>query len=415
MNQKSHDNKIQNLFKIKSAAELKNLLKSGVDINTLSSSNQNALFHCRYPELIKAMINAGINVNQTDMLDRNAIFYTPCHETLNILTENGIDINQTDIMGRNALFYAHEAGVFRLLVKNGIHINHTDHEGKNALFFATSESTARELLDSGIDITHTDSKGRNALFYAFNPDVARLLIQHGINVNHRDIYNNNAINISYINYANTDLLNVFFAAGLDPDIQDYYGNSLFFYANTKEISDILINNGCDINHVNNNEETVFEYIQTMLFSNSQLDERLSVLTPYVHHIKSSPLIFNRLTYGCLKLIEILKSQNIDFKISERCVVRYPNKEIKKFITEAQKIIDISDITLCSWYDTPLVSLKHKEIIKWFIRNNIKVSINDIEEQGVRNEIMAYLALRENKELKTIIKLDKKQADGKRRL
>ncbi|HCQ3754879.1 TPA: ankyrin repeat domain-containing protein, partial [Escherichia coli] len=412
MNQKSQNKNTLNLFKIKSPAELKKLLKAGVDINTLSSSNQNALFHCKYPELMKAMISAGININHTDTFNRNALFYAPCSETMNILTENGVDINHTDTLGRNALFYTNDAESARLLVKHGININHTDLEDKNALFFAASESSARELIDSGIDINHTDSYGRNALFYTCEPDVVRLLIQRGINVNNRDIYGHNSVNITVIT---PELLNVYFVAGLDPDIQDYYGNSLIFYPNNKSIADILINNGCDINRVNNNGETVFEYIQTMLFSNRQLDQCLSVLTHYIHLIKTRPLIFNRLTFGCLELIKILQSQNIDYKINERCVVRYANKDIKKFITEVQKVTDISHITLCSWYDTPLVSLKNKEIIKWFIRNNIKVNVNDIEEPEVRTEILSYLALRECKEIKTIIKPDKKHANGKRRL
>ncbi|ECD5489268.1 hypothetical protein E1916_23865, partial [Salmonella enterica subsp. enterica serovar Brijbhumi] len=334
MNQKLKNNDNHNLFRIKSTEELRKLLNTGTDINILTSSGQNALFHCKHPELMKATINAGININQTDTLERNALFYTPSPETLSILTENGINIKQTDTLGRNALFYTRDAESVRLLINNGLPVNHTDHEGKNALFFTTCESSAREFLDSGTDINHTDNQGRNALFYAFNPDVARLLIQRGINVNHRDMYNNNAVNINYIN---TDLLNVFFAAGLDPDIQDYYGNSLLFYSNTKASTDILINNGCDINHVNHNGETVFEYIQTMLFSNTQLDERLSVLTHYIHLINSRPLVFSRLTFGCLKLIKVLQHQNIEYRISERCVVRYPNKDIKKFITEAQKV------------------------------------------------------------------------------
>lgn len=412
MNQKSQNKNTLNLFKIKSPEELKKLLKTQVDINTLNSSNQNALFHCRYPELMKGMINAGININHTDTFNRNALFYAPCPESMKVLTENGIDINHTDTLGRNAIFYTNDAESARFLVKNGININHTDLEDKNALFFATSESSARELINSGIDINHTDSYGRNALFYTCEPDVVRLLIQRGINVNNRDIYGHNPVNITGIT---PELLNVYFAAGLDPDILDYYGNSLIFYPYKKSITEILVKNGCDINRVNNNGETVFEYIQTMLFSNRQLDQCLSVLTHYIHLIKARPLIFNRLTFGCLELIKILQSQNIDYKINERCVVRYANKDIKKFITEVQKVTDISHITLCSWYDTPLVSLKNKEIIKWFIRNNIKVNVNDIEEPEVRTEILSYLALRESKEIKTIIKPDKKHANGKRRL
>ncbi|EDK5264486.1 hypothetical protein CI424_25510 [Salmonella enterica subsp. enterica serovar Enteritidis] len=412
MNQKSQNKNTQNLFKIKSPEELKKLLKAGVDINTLNSSNQNALFHCRYPELMKAMIKAGIHINHTDTFNRNALFYAPSPETINALTENGIDINRTDTLGRNALFYTRDTESVRLLVKNGIDINHTDLEGKNALFYTTSESSSRELLDSGIDINHTDNTGSNALFYTFEPDVRRLLIQRGINVNQRNIYNNNAVNITGIN---ADLLNDFFAVGLDPDIQDYYGNSLIFYPYDKAITDILIKNGCDINRVNNNGETVFEHIQTMLFSNHQLDECLSVLTHYLHLTKARPLIFNRLTFGSLELIKTLQRLNIDYKINERCVVRYPNKDIKRFIIEAQKIIDISDITLCSWYDTPLVSLKNKEIIKWFIRNNVKVNINDIEDQDILTDILTYLAQRENKELRTIVRPDEKHATGKRRL
>lgn len=412
MNHKSKKNDSHSLFKIKSPEDLSKLLITGKDINMLTSSGQNALFHCKYPELMKEMISAGININQTDTLDRNALFYTPFSETLSVLTENGIDIKQTDTLGRNALFYTRDDESVRLLVNKGIPVNHTDHEGKNALFFATSESSVRELLDSGIDINHTDVPGRNALFYAFNPDVARLLIQRGINVNHRDMYNNNAVNITGID---AELLSIFLAAGLDPDIQDQYGNSLIFYPYKKEITDILINNGCDINRVNNNGETVFEYIQTMLFSNSQLDERLNTLTHYLHLIDARPLVFNRLTFGCLELIKILQNQNIDFKINERCVVRYPNKEIKKFITEAQKIIDISNITLCSWYDTPLVSLKNKEIIKWFIRNSVNVNVNDIEEQDIRTEILAYIASGEKKQLRTVLPVSKNSHVGKKRL
>ncbi|EMD1227492.1 hypothetical protein VQH59_004233 [Salmonella enterica] len=412
MNQKSQNNNTLNLFKIKSPADLKKLLKTGIDINTLNSSNQNALFGCTYPELIKAMINAGININHTDTLNKNALFYAHSPEIINVLTENGIDINHTDTLGRNALFYTSDAESVQLLVKNGISINPPELEDKNALFFATNESSARELIDSGIDINHTDSYERNALFYVCEADVKHLLIKKGINVNQRDIYGHNSINITGID---TELLDVYFAAGLDPDIQDRNGNSLIFYPYKKSITDILIKNGCDINQVNNNGETVFEYIQTMIFSNYQLDQCLSVLTHYIHLIKGKPLIFNRLTFGCLDLIKILQSQNIDYKINDRCVVRYANKDIKKFITEVQKVTDISHTTLCSWYDTPLVSIKHKEIIKWFIRNKIKVNINDIEEQDIRTEILAYLALRENKELKTVINQDIKHTACKRRL
>ncbi|ECF5413983.1 ankyrin repeat domain-containing protein [Salmonella enterica] len=412
MNQISQNKNTLNLFKIKSPVELKKLLKKEVDINTLNSSSQNALFHCEYPELMKAMINAGININQTDTFNRNALFYASCPETMNIVIENGIDINHTDTLGRNALFYTNEAECARLLVKNGININHTDPENKNALFFAARESLARELIDSGIDINHIDNYGRNALFYTCEPDVVRQLIQRGINVNVRDIYGHNSVNITVVT---PELLNAYFAAGLDPDIQDYYGNSMIFYPYKKSITDILIKNGCDINRVNNNGETAFEYIQTMLFSNHQLDQCLSVLTHYIHLIKVRPLIFNRLTFGCIELIKILQRQNIDYKINDRCVVRYSNKDIKNFITELQKVTDINHITLCSWYDTPLVGLKNKEIIKWFIRNNIKVNINDIEEEDVRSEILSYLALRENKEIKAVIKPDIKNTDCKRRL
>lgn len=412
MNQKTQNNNTLKLFKIESPAELKKLLKTGVDINTLNSSKQNALFGCRYPELMEEIINAGININHIDSFNKNALFYAPNSETINVLIENGIDINHTDTLGGNALFYTNDAESAQLLVKNGVNINHTDLEDKNALFFAVSESVVSELIGSGIDINHTDNTGRNALFYACEPNVRRLLIRRGINVNQRDIFNNNAVNITNIT---PDLLNDYFAAGLDPDIQDYYGNSLIFYPFKKSITDILINHGCDINRINNNGETVFEYIQTMLFSNYQLDQYLSVLTHYIHLFKDKPLIFNRLTFGCLELIKILQSQNIGYKINDRCVVRYANKDIKKLITEAQKIIDIKNITLCSWYDTPLVSIKNKEIIKWFIRNNVNVNINDIEDQVILTEILEYVALRENKELKTTIKPDTKHTDGKRRL
>lgn len=412
MNQKSQNNNALNLFKIKSSAELKKLLKTGVDINTLNSSNKNALFGCRCPELMKEMINAGINVNHTDTFNKNALFYAHSPETINVLTENGIDINHTDTLSGNALFYTNDAESARLLVKNGININHTDLEGKNALFFAVSESVVSELIGSGIDINHTDNMGRNALFYAYEINVRRLFIHRGINVNQRDIYGHNSVNIIGID---ADLLNDYFAAGLEPDIQDRNGNSLIFHPYKKTITDILIKNGCDINQVNNNGETVFEYIQTMIFSNSQLDQCLNVLTPYIHLIKARPLVFNRLTYGCIELIKILQSQNIDYKINDRCVVRYANKDIKNFITEAQKVIDISNITLCSWYDTPLVSVKNKEIIKWFIRKNVRVNINDIQDQDILTEILAYLALRENKNLKNIIKPNIKHSASKIRL
>lgn len=341
MNQKIQSNNTINIFKIKSPTELKKLLKAEMDINTLNPMNQNALFHCSYPVLMKAMINAGININNTDLFNRNALFYAPDIETKKVLIENGIDTIHIDTLGRNALFHISDAESARLLLKNGININHTDLEDKNALFFAASESVARELIDSGIDINHIDNYGRNALFYTSEPAVVRLLIQRGIHVNRRDIYGHNSVNINSID---ADLLNVYFSAGLDPNIQDHYGNSLIFYPYKKTITDILINNGCDINLVNNNGETVFEYIQTMIFSNYQLDQCLIALTQYIHLIKARPLTFNRLTFGCLELIKILKSQNIDYKINERCVVRYANKEIKKFMTEVQKVTDISHIT-----------------------------------------------------------------------
>ena len=150
----------------------------------------------------------------------------------------------------------------------------------------------------------------------------------------------------------------------------------------------------------------------MIFSNSQLDQCLSVLTPFINLIKSRPLTFNRLTFGCLEFIKILQSQNIDYKINERCVVKYPNKDIKNSLLKHRKSL-ISAMSLCVHGMTPACQFKNKEIIKWFIRNNVKVNINDIEEQDIRTEILAYLALRENKELKTVINPNIKHAASKK--
>ncbi|QCD45240.1 ankyrin repeat domain-containing protein [Campylobacter mucosalis] len=174
---------------------------------------------------------------------------------LAILYSKNFTLKQIDEILKTALVLNKSVDIISQILKLGAQINVGD---ESALFFALgSYENMKFLIQNGADVNYKNAFGKSILFYAVelnNIDMIRLLIQNGANVNEKIIDEN----------TKSAILNV--------------GESLPFYINlcalehtnksvlmdaaaysTPEILDILIQNGANLNDIDDIGFSVLDY------------------------------------------------------------------------------------------------------------------------------------------------------------
>lgn len=212
-------------------AKIKSAIKSGADINTLSTNDDNnmqdttaLMIASRNGDIniVKLLIDSGVDVNTLsengDMHDTTALMYASWKGYINIvklLIDSGADVNlKTRYGGYTALNEATKAGhteivnllikagaqdtflidatikgdieEVRNLIKNGEDVNVRAYNNQTALMNATTTAMAKLLLDAGADINIKDNNGVTALLHATyngNIEVVKLLISSGADIN----------------------------------------------------------------------------------------------------------------------------------------------------------------------------------------------------------------------------------------
>ncbi|MGE9805031.1 ankyrin repeat domain-containing protein, partial [Escherichia coli] len=92
----------------------------------------------------------------------------------------------------------------------------------------------------------------------------------------------------------------------------------------------------------------------------------------IHLTNSSKIVFKNITFKSIELLSLLIKQNNEFEISDKCIITPPNAAAKKLIVQLQKLTDISHVW---FYISSTYLLTHyagRLLIKWLIRNDIKV-------------------------------------------
>ena len=244
------------IYDINTINSAKLLIKSGADVNLKNNGGMTALMNASAvgsDELVELLINAGARVNEVDNDGRTAIFYAcrlrdytifdkKCLKLVKFLIDNGADVNLKNNGGMTALMSASDVSheLIELLIKSGARVNEVDDNGKSALMYAIISSSDIEvvkfLIDNGANVNLKSNDSETALMNAYirgTKELVELLINSGADVNL-----------------------------IDFNLKDNYGRTKLMEASeigNKEAVELLINAGARVNEIDNDGNTALFY------------------------------------------------------------------------------------------------------------------------------------------------------------
>lgn len=209
-------------------AEMKRLVKKGVDINYRGESSWTPITRAAGSNQmgsVKFLLAHGADPNSVHLpgWDYSAICMTSKPEVADLLLAAGGNINAT-------------------LFKRGVHI--MDY---NVIFGPTE--MVKWYLAHGVDPTKVQAErpDRTFLFDAGNPEIAELLIQHGVDVNAKDKDGITALSwICMFGREPAETARVLLKHGADPNARDKIGITPLMRARDGATVDALVEYGADV-------------------------------------------------------------------------------------------------------------------------------------------------------------------------
>ena len=252
------------------------LLNAGADPNIANYGGNTGLHmaadgECS-KEAMQAIIAHGANVNAVDQRNSTALMRTSNdgHEdTTNVLLNAGADPNIADANGKTSLHHAIvgrcNERIVQAIVDKGADVNARDIKSRTALLSASHfgyEHAIRILLKAGADPNIADENGETCLHHAVlgecSKEVLRKMLDQGANVNATCNMSHTALMLA-LHQRNSDAINVFLNAGINPFIADGNGNTCLHHAvlvhSNKKTLQAIVDNGADVNALNKENES----------------------------------------------------------------------------------------------------------------------------------------------------------------
>ena len=191
--------------------KLKQLLDSGVDINTQDSQGRTALMMSLVPNFR--------NDNVFNLLNTSA--ENNDEKITQFLIENGADVNVQNNRGDTALIFAIELSnknAAKLLIEKGANVNITNNKKENALFYtpndenhATVLEMMKMLIEAKINVNQQDEQGDTILMKLIRSgkpyaqiQYIQLLLEKGADSSLKNISGHDVLNEAYANIDNLD-------------------------------------------------------------------------------------------------------------------------------------------------------------------------------------------------------------------
>ena len=250
------------------------LLNAGADPNIADIDGNTCLHYIADEDCsrvaLQAIIGHGADVNTTNKENVTALM-TACQVgntgAVNILLNAGADPNSADVYGRTWIHHAILANSKELLqavIDNGADVNATNKKNVTALMIASrrgNTDAVNELLNAGADPTIKDRLGATCIHHAVGEGCSKKFLQaiidHGVDVNATNKENVTAL-MTACQVGNTGAVNILLNAGADPNSADVYGRTWIHHAilaNSKELLQVVIEKGADLNATNKKNVT----------------------------------------------------------------------------------------------------------------------------------------------------------------
>ncbi|KAJ5964750.1 uncharacterized protein N7479_004626 [Penicillium vulpinum] len=286
------------------------LLEKGADANNIEYSGMTPLMHAilRKTSAIQVLLSWGVELELKGEQGPTALHCAATSgeaEVIQLLVEAGADINTKDNDGQTPLYAAidcnYPKSVLALLKSGGVKLENKDDQGRTALSYAVTcanPEVAQLLLDNGADISTQDDDGQTPLHtaarYGYLELVLTLLKCDGVQLETKDRWGLTALSYAAA-YGSPEVIQLLLETGADIDTEDNDGRSVFSHAASEnkfanltvlftstsinnihrpdksgltpliyaavhgdtEVIQLLLENGADINTMDNNGRSVF--------------------------------------------------------------------------------------------------------------------------------------------------------------
>ena len=157
------------------ADSVRNLAKSGVDVNAVDENGDTAVVIASangHKEAVSALIEFGADINQSDGKGETAIaaaIRAQDSEMVKTLYEKGADLNQAVKSGETPLMLASQLGlgeIAQFLTQAGVDLNAKGLNGKTAMYLAVAAGAlqlAQIIIKAGADADAAADDGKSAL------------------------------------------------------------------------------------------------------------------------------------------------------------------------------------------------------------------------------------------------------------
>ena len=316
-------------------------------------------------EVIKKIINHGADVNAANKKNMTPLM-NACQkgniDGINVLLNAGADPGITDVDGHTWLHYAASGNCssefLQTIIKHGADVNAANKKNMTPLMNACQKGNIdgiNVLLNAGADPGITDVDGYTWLHYASfgncSSEFLQTIIKHGADVNATSKHNKTALMIAYHN-GNIDNIIVLLNAGANTDLCDDDGDTLLHYAASgdcsKEILQIVIDHGSDVNATNKKNETTL-----MKACKKGNIDAMSVLLnagadPHIADDYGCTLLHHAVTNACSKeVLATIIDQGVDVNATTK------NNGTALMIAYHKRNIDIINVLLNAGANTDI--------------------------------------------------------------
>ena len=246
-------------------------IEHGANVNAKGYGGNTPLHNVKHIEIAKLLID-----NKADVNAKNKSGYTPLHfvkkpEIVKLLIDNKADVNAGKGTVGVPLYNTYSVKIAKLLIDNGADVNGAGRYGYTPLSNARTVEMAKLLIDNGADVNTVSKSHETTCDIAKSEEVRKLIKEKGgvcrnFTRLHRNVIERDKVMIKYLMEQKSGLKRVYdwLTAGVKPiDInarENKDGNTALHFAEDVEIAKILIDNGANINAINNKGETPFDTI-----------------------------------------------------------------------------------------------------------------------------------------------------------
>jgi ankyrin repeat protein len=204
-----------------------------------------------YNSKVDLLLEHKANANLTNRMEETALMFavTKCnHDTIAQLIEHGANVNVQDHNGETPLMLAAYSGCnnkVKLLLEHGANVDSTNRTGETALIFAVNQcnhGAIDQLINCDADVNHRDLTGMTALMTAAvmgSIDSVTQLLRHQSDIHVTDT---------------KGWTTLMYAVARSSDSRWLEISKKDFYANKKQIVQLLVDKGAMVNTVCTNDD-----------------------------------------------------------------------------------------------------------------------------------------------------------------